>query len=397
MNKLRRWIVSALIVAVLALAGFVGYQRYLAPLPPTPTPTSTLAPRPGSVSAEASVVPRRHAALAFRNGGKVAEVLVRPGDTVEAGQPLMRLESDDLKATVTQAEAGLETAQARLAQAEAGARTEEIAAARANVEAAQAVLAQAQAALDKLRAGARPEQIAGAQAQLEAAQAQLQYAEAVHDATMQGFGPKEWQARQQREAARAGVEEAQANLDLLKAGPTREELRQAQASTQAAAAQVKASQAQLDLLLAGPRAEDLAVLRAGVAQAQAALDQARAVLAQAELTAPFAGTVADVTPEVGEVIAPGAPVVTLADLSGWQVETKDLSEVDVVKVKPGQPVSVTLDAFPGRVFSGRVARVAQVSSERRGDIVYKVTVDLDDPGVELRWDMTAFVDIQVGE
>lgn len=396
MNNIQRWVISAFIVLVLVVIGYAGYQRYIAPVPVTPTPPLVATPRKQSVSAEASVVPRRHATLAFKGGGKVAEALVQVGDQVEAGQPLIRLEADELRAALAQAEAGLELARAKLAQAQAGARAEEIAVAQANLAVAQAALAQAQAERDHLRAGARPEEIAAAQAQLEAAQAQLYYAESVHEAAMSGFGPKEWEARQQREVARANVAGAQAHLDMLKAGPTNTQLRVAQAGVDVAAAQVEAARAQLNLVQAGPRPEDLAVLEAGVKQAEAALAQARAALAQTELVAPFAGTVAEVLPEVGEVVAPGAPVVILADLDHWQVETKDLSEVDVVQVQVGQAAIVTLDAFPGRTFSGRVSRIALVSSESRGDIVYRITIDLDDPGVPLRWGMTAFVDIQVG-
>lgn len=397
MSNSRRWIVSVFIVLVLVVIGYTGYQRYVAPVPPTPTPPPAATPRKQSVSAEASVVPQRHATLAFKGGGVVAEVLVKVGDRVEAGQPLIRLEADELRAAVAQAEAGLELARAKLAQAQAGARAEEIALAQANLAAAQAALTQAQAERDNLRAGARSEEIAAAQAQLEAAQAQLYYAESVHEAAMSGFGPKEWEARQQREVARANVAGAQARLDLLKAGPTSAQLRAAQAGVDVAAAQVEAAQAQLNLVQAGPRREDLAVLEAGVKQAEATLAQARAALAQTELLAPFAGIVAEVMPEVGEVVAPGAPVIILADLDHWQVETKDLSEVDVVQVQVGQVATVTLDAFPGRSFSGRVSRIALVSSESRGDIVYRITIDLDDPGVPLRWGMTAFVDIQVGK
>lgn len=396
MSNIRRWLVSAFIVLVLVVIGYAGYQRYVAPVPPTPTPPPVATPRKQSVSAEASVVPQQHATLALAGGGKVAAVLVQVGDRVETGQPLIRLEADDLQAAVAQAQAGLELARAKLAQAQAGARAEEIAVAQANLAAAQAALAQAQAERDNLRAGARPEEIAAAQAQLEAAQAQLYYAESVHEAAMSGFGPKEWEARQQREVARANVAGAQAHLDLLKAGPTSAQLRAAQAGVDVAAAQVEAAQAQLNLVRAGPRREDLAVLEAGVKQAEATLAQARAALAQTELVAPFAGIVAEVIPGVGEVVAPGAPVIILADLDHWQVETKDLSEVDVVQVQVGQMATVTLDAFPGRTFSGRVSRIALVSSESRGDIVYRITIDLDDPGVPLRWGMTAFVDIQVG-
>ncbi|MCK4298018.1 MAG: biotin/lipoyl-binding protein, partial [Planctomycetes bacterium] len=125
--KAARIILGAIIFVLVVGLGYLGYQRYLAPLPETPAPQAAppvtaaeaASAGPDVVSAEGVIVPVRHVELAFRAGGRVAEVLVAPGETVAAGEVLARLEDDDLQAAVAQAEAALEAAQAQLALVEA--------------------------------------------------------------------------------------------------------------------------------------------------------------------------------------------------------------------------------------------------------------------------------------
>ena len=121
MNR-ARILIGIVIVAALAAGGYWAYGQYLAPVPPTPTPAAATSEpaAPTLVSAEGVIVPAREAALAFRLAARVAEVLVAEGDSVTAGQPLVRLEHADLDATVAQAEAGVAQAQAALDQAQAG-------------------------------------------------------------------------------------------------------------------------------------------------------------------------------------------------------------------------------------------------------------------------------------
>ena len=91
-------------------------------------------------------------------------------------------------------------------------------------------------------------------------------------------------------------------------------------------------------------------------------------------------------------------MLTAADLSALRVETDDLSEVDVVEVAVGQTVKVSVDAMPYLELPGRVSEIAPMAEERHGDIVYTVTIDLEEgSGASLRWGMTAYVDILVGE
>jgi multidrug resistance efflux pump len=124
------------------------------------------------------------------------------------------------------------------------------------------------------------------------------------------------------------------------------------------------------------------------------VDAAQVALDNQTLTAPFAGTVADVTVELGEIVSPGVPAAIVADLSGWLVETTDLTELDVVAVAVDQTADVRADALPDDVFTGVVTDIASDAEEVRGDITYRVTLRLDDDAEaleKLRWGMTVFV------
>ena len=117
----------------------------------------------------------------------------------------------------------------------------------------------------------------------------------------------------------------------------------------------------------------------------------RAALANAEVRAPFAGTLTNLDLKVGEFAASGQPVLTVADLSSWVVKTTDLTEIDVVNLSEGQAVDLTLDALPDVTLKGNILSIAQNYTEKQGDIVYKVTVLLTDNNPAIRWGMTAQV------
>jgi len=117
----------------------------------------------------------------------------------------------------------------------------------------------------------------------------------------------------------------------------------------------------------------------------------RAALANAEVRAPFAGTLTNLDLKAGEFAASGTPVLTVADLSNWVVKTTDLTEIEVVNLSEGEPVDITLDALPNVTFKGNILSIAQNYTEKQGDIVYKVTILLTDNNPAIRWGMTAKV------
>jgi multidrug efflux pump subunit AcrA (membrane-fusion protein) len=121
---------------------------------------------------------------------------------------------------------------------------------------------------------------------------------------------------------------------------------------------------------------------------------ARAALATADIRAPFDGTVTALELKPGELATTGNPIVTVADLSGWIVKTVDLTEIDVVDVEVGMPVTVVLDALPDTEFGGSVLSIDLSYSDRQGDIVYPVRILLADKDPGMRWGMTAQVSFE---
>jgi RND family efflux transporter MFP subunit len=132
-------------------------------------------------------------------------------------------------------------------------------------------------------------------------------------------------------------------------------------------------------------------------RAQALLDSANTTLAtQSTLVAPFDGTVAVVDISPAETVVPGRVIVTLGDFSRLQVETKDLSERDVPRVQIGQTASVFIEAL-NQEFPGKVTEISRISSTVGGDVVFKVTIDLDEQPQGLLWGMSADVKIETGK
>jgi HlyD family secretion protein len=146
-------------------------------------------------------------------------------------------------------------------------------------------------------------------------------------------------------------------------------------------------------LRAGPSKGELAVAAAEVERAQAALKLAQVAAVETELRAPFAGTVAAIAPKVGEYVAPGAALVHLADLSAWQIETSDLTELSIARVREGSSAMVRFDALPGVELPGVVSRIRGLGESRQGDMTYVVTVMPGYHNAQLRWNMTASVTI----
>jgi multidrug resistance efflux pump len=117
-------------------------------------------------------------------------------------------------------------------------------------------------------------------------------------------------------------------------------------------------------------------------------------LADLELVAPFDGTVSRIDINNGEWATAGQTILVLADLSHLRVETTDLSERDVPKIKAGQPVSVLVKALNQNV-TGHVIDISPLADSLGGDVVYKTTINLDTITPDLRAGMS--VDVQFGQ
>jgi multidrug efflux pump subunit AcrA (membrane-fusion protein) len=126
---------------------------------------------------------------------------------------------------------------------------------------------------------------------------------------------------------------------------------------------------------------------------QADLVTANAEFAQASLVAPFDGTVVDISLQSGEYARAGRVVLVLADVAHMQIQTTDLSERDVVDVQVSQSVNIYIEALDITV-TGKVAQISPIAESVGGDVVYPVTIELDEQPEGLLWGMTAEVEIQ---
>lgn len=350
---------------------------------PTPPPTVVVAKvKPEkSIVTEARVVPVTTASLALASGGRIVEVLVKEGDRVEANQVLVRLDSRQQAAVVAQAEAALKGAQARFDELKAGARPQEIAA-------AEAGLAGAQAALQKLQQGPDEQQLIAARAELANAEAALKQAQSGYDRAGGANNPDVGRLPTSLalEQAINSANAAKARLASLTSGPRAADLSMARADIQRA-------QAQLDLIKAGTRPETLAAAESNVASARATLDQAKIALANTELRAPFAGLIASLDAKVGEQVGAGALILRLGDCSSWQIETTDLTELNIARVREGDAVTITFDALPELKLPGTITRIRMFGENKQGDIVYTAIVKPAQNDERLRWNMTAKVTV----
>ena len=422
----------------------------------TPSNSQTGRANPGRITVEGFIEPDQYARLAFQDGGRLAQRLVQEGEFVAAGTPLLQLDTADFEIAVTQAAAHLTQAEANLAAAEAGllaaeaalttavigieaAQTQlelatsvpltvEIAILESQVAVATAQIEQAAAQRDLVLDGPTAAQIQAAEAELAAAIAARRPIQEAYSeiARLEITGDAEERARIQLNAAEVRVNAAQSRLAELQSGVPAGDRQAAVAAVQAATARRDVAQAELALLLAGSKPEQVRVAEIGVAQAELVRDDVELMVAQAEtavlqattsvtqagvalelaqtrlarqtVTAPFAGRVGRIDSEVGEIVAPSLPVLTLVAADDWLVKTTDLTELDVVALSSGQPVTVRVDAIPDERIDGTITAVALTSGLTRGDVVYEATIRLDAAQaarLPLRWGMTVVVEIDV--
>ena len=124
--------------------------------------------------------------------------------------------------------------------------------------------------------------------------------------------------------------------------------------------------------------------------AQDAVVAAQARLEATRIVSPVDGVVASIGVHPGEYVTPGQPVVLVTDLGNLQVETTDLSELDLPKVAVGQPVMVDVEAL-GAQAAGHVLAIAPTSQTLGGDVVFQVIVALDEIPAGLRPGMSVTV------
>jgi multidrug efflux pump subunit AcrA (membrane-fusion protein) len=408
------------------------------------------------VSATGKVIPEREALLSVSAGGVVEFLLVEKGDQVEAGDILVALEgTEQQSAAVSAAELALANAQFALDSlyedtdllAAEALRSAEIAEQDledlhdSEVREAQAIraVAEAQKNFDYAEKELAyltktPSQSAIDQAYANMLLAENKLKKVIEDVEETEKNLKKYQEFQmlakifrqalkgleiQRTQAQLSYNDSVTKYNDLLSPPDPIDLNVKEASYSKAKAELE--QAQIDLarvqdgpdagdvaLLeakiekglrdyekysAGPDPDDVALAEARVANAEAQVSAAKSILSDLLLAAPFDGVVSQVFINQSEWVAPGSPVLLVADLGNLQVETTDLGEIDVAKVSVGDRAVVTFDALPDLSLEGRIVSIAPKADEGPG-VNFPVLLELNEIPESLRWGMTAFVDIE---
>jgi HlyD family secretion protein len=164
-----------------------------------------------------------------------------------------------------------------------------------------------------------------------------------------------------------------------------------------AEASFKAAQQRTNEAEEGSRKEDIAIARANLNEANAGLGLSRVNLGYTTLRAPSSGVITVREAELGEVVSPGTPVITLADLDHIWLRAY-IAETDMGKIHWGQQVKITTDTYPGKQYSGRISFISSTAEftpksvqtyQERVTLVYRIKIDIDNPSHEFKPGMPA--------
>ena len=332
------------------------------------------------VVAEGRLEPVRGTNLTFQARGVVEEVFVKAGDAVSEGDVLVRL-----------ANAGAAEAQVLQAQNAYDSLLRNESGDRANLwnayMQAQIARAEAETEWEDLNVDDIDNRIEDLEADIQDLEDDLQDAQDEFDkyADLDEDNSK-------RTAAEDDLEQAQEDLndkvrELEEETRSRDEVEAAYEAALAAEAEAKY---QYEISLDGPNADQLALAKAN-------LDAAKDALSNYVITAPFSGVVADVNVNAGEQVGTETRAVSLADFSGWTVETTDVTELEVVNLIVGQTVTIIPDALPGVELTGTITEISNAFTQSGGDILYTVRIRVDGSDPSLRWGMTVETIFRTGE
>ena len=336
-------------------------------------------------------VEARTVSVGSRVGGRVRAVLVKEGERVRAGQPLVEIEAGDWQAQRMIAAGELDQANATLEKLKHGARPEEIEEARARAQTAVA-------ALEETRVGARGEQIAAANARLVAAQVAADKADVDASRARSLFAAQAISKAQldEAEAAYKGAvaqrDAASQALEELKNGSRREDLAQAQARALEARASAK-------LVAAGSRVEDIEGAQGVVAAAQGRLDQIDVMIGELVVRAPRAARVESLDLRPGDILAPNATAASLIEDDQLYVRIY-VPETQIGHIHPDQEVPISVDSFPSRTFKGSVDYISKAgeysprnlqTADERANQVFATRIGLREGAADLRAGMAAFI------
>ncbi len=336
------------------------------------------------LNASGKIVPVQNVNISPKSPGTVTQLYVEQGDKVTLGQILARMDSADIQARILQARANLAQQKAKLDQAKAGSRPQEISQAKAR-------LAQAQAQLDAARSGNRPQEIAQAQAQVDAARLRVDLSNErvrrYRSLYSQGAIEKDKldQFVSEDSTAIANLLEAQKRLALLKSGSRPEEIARLEAA-------VAEARAQLQLLESGSRPQEIESAAAAVSAAQAQLKAEQVNLDNTIIRAPFQGIITQKFANIGAFVTPTTSASTSASATSSSIVAlargleilANVPEADISKIKVGQQVDIVADAYPDEVFKGEVRLIAPEAVNEQGVTLFQVRVAINTGRDKLR-------------
>lgn len=389
MKHSQRWVGwAAMLLAGVLMAGCSGVSALFNPGTAEPTPLPVVQSS-AVVVAEGRVVPARYVNLAFPAGGFLSALDAVEGKMVEKDAVLASLD-DRGKGAAALRSAQVEEEAARQAL-DALNKDAELAASQAGLAVAQATTAlmEAQKAYDDTQTRDFRDRLDERETTAQDRKKTLDDRKETLDryANLDANNATRVTAQNDYDAALEDYNQAVYERDLLA-----NQARTARQALDEADQALKKAQLEKDKVASGPNPDLLAQAQKRLDAAQAQVAAAQHALEDLDLRASFAGLVADVKPlEPGGLVAAGQAVAVLADTSAWYVETTDLTELDVVSIQEGDKVSIKVDALPEASIQGSVERIAQVYTEKSGDILYEVRVRCENPPEGLRWGMTAVV------
>ena len=342
--------------------------------------------------------------MAFKIAGKLSSLAVGEGDAVTQGMVVARLDTLQLESQRSRDQAALAVAESLIPQLQTSIeRQKTILAAETDLRRAQ--IAQAEARLQELLAGSRSQEIQQAKALVDEARSQHQQAQQDWERAQTLYRNDDIStaqydlARTRFTSTAAALQKAEEQLALVQEGPRKEQI-------EAARAQVAQAQANLQLTEASrlelKRLEqELVTRRAQSEQARAQVSVVEAQLADAVSISPINGVVLVKSAEAGEVLAAGTTYLTVGETDRPWLRAY-INEQDLGRVKLGAPARVTTDSFPGKIYPGRIVFISSEAEftpkqiqtpEERVKLVYRIKIEVENPGYELKLNMPAEAEI----
>ena len=346
--------------------------------------------------------------IAFKTAGRLIERSVDEGDNVKKGQVVARLDRDQLNAQRERDMASVASSEAQLVQARTSVDLQRATLA-ADIETKRADLAGAEAKLSEMKNGARPQEKLDAHAAVESAAAERDRAQRDWERAQTLYKNDDIstaqydQYRRNFESADAAWKQAKEREDLVLAGPRAEQISAQVATVERSRGALKMAEA--NALELKRREEEVATRRAEIVRSKASVALIDTQLNDTVAVSPVDGVVLVKAADVGEILAPGTTVVTVGDIDHPWLRGY-INETDLGKVKIGAKVRVTSDSSKDKVYNGRVSFISdqaeftpkQIQTQQeRVKLVYRIKIDVENPGRELKSNMPVDAEILLGQ